>query len=67
MLKTRVPSVRIVGFSLKKRRFLKLVSIFVGIKNVYYTDYQYIVSNTENKRFSSTNDNTLANIGCMYA
>ena len=67
MLKTRVPSVRTVGFSLKKRRFLKLVSIFVGIKNVYYTDYQYIVSNTENKRFSSTNDNTLANIGCMYA
>ena len=67
MLKTRVPSVRTVDFSLKKRRFLKLVSIFVGIKNVYYTDYQYIVSNTENKRFSSTNDNTLANIGCMYA
>ena len=67
MLKTRVLSVRTVGFSLKKRQFLKLVSIFVGIKNVYYTDYQYIVSNTENKRFSSTNDNTLANIGCMYA
>ena len=65
MLKTRVPSARIVGFSLKKRWFLKLVSIFIGIKIVYYTDYQCLSCNVKNRCFSSTNDNTLTNIGCM--
>ena len=51
MLKTTVLSARNVGFSLKKRRFLKLILVFVGIKNIYYAYYQYFICNAENKRF----------------
>ena len=67
MLKTSVSSARNVGMSLKKRRFLKLIPIFVGIKNTYHSDYQYLSRNAKNKRFSSTNDNSPANIGCIRA
>ena len=67
MQKTTVSSARNVGMSLKKRRFLKLISLFVGIKKVYYSDYQCISCNAKNKRFSLTNDNSPANIGCMHA
>ena len=51
MQKTTVSSARNVGFSVKKRQFLKLIPIFVGIKNTYCSDYQYLSSNAENKRF----------------
>ena len=67
MQKTAVSSLRSDGFSVKKRRFLKLIRIFVGIKNTYCSDYQYLSSNAENKRFLPPNDNALANIGCMHA
>ena len=67
MQKTTVSSARNVGFSVKKRQFLKLIPIFVGIKNTYCSDYQYLSSNAENKRFLPPNDNALANIGCMHA
>ena len=65
MLKTTVLSARNVGFSLKKRRFLKLIRIFASIKTVYPVDYQRFSCNAQNKRFSQLNDNTPANIGCM--
>ena len=67
MLKTSVSSARNGGINLKKRRFLKLISLFVGIKKVYYSDYQCLSCNAKNKRFSSPNDNSPANIGCMHA
>ncbi len=67
MLKTSVLSARNGGINLKKRRFLKLISLFVGIKKVYYSDYQCLSCNAKNKRFSSKNDNSPANIGCMHA
>ena len=67
MQKTTVSSARNVGFSVKKRQFLKLIPICVGIKNTYCSDYQYLSSNAENKRFLPPNDNALANIGCMHA
>ncbi len=67
MQKTTVSSARNGGFSVKKRRFLKLILIFVYMKTVYYADYQCFVYNIENKRFSSPNDYVPANIGCMYA
>ena len=67
MLKTTVLSVRNVGMSLKNRRFLQLILVFVGIKNAYCSDYQYLSSNAKNKRFLLPNDNAPANIGCMYA
>ena len=66
MQKTAVSSARNGGINLKKRRFLKLIPIFVGIKNTYCSDYQYLSSNAENKRFLPPNDNSSANIGCMY-
>ncbi len=65
MLKATVLSARNVGFSLKKRRFLKLILVFVGIKNIYYAYYQYFICNAENKRFLLSNGNTPANISCM--
>ncbi len=65
MLKTTVLSARNVGFSLKKRRFLKLIRIFASIKTVYPVDYQRFSCNAQNKRFSQLNDNPPANIGCM--
>ena len=58
MLKTMVLSARNGGFRIKKRRFLKLIHVL---------DYQQLWRNAKNKRFSSTNDNSPANIGCMYA
>ena len=67
MLKTSVSSARNGGINLKKRRFLKLIPIFVGIKKVYYSDYQCLSCNVQNKRFLLTNDNSPANIGCMHA
>ena len=65
MQKTAVSSARNVGISLKKRRFLKLILIVVDIKNSYYADYQYLLYNAKNKRFSVSKDNVLANIGCI--
>ena len=67
MMKRAVLSARSGGFRLKKRRFLKLIRVFVGNKYIYHCDYQRLSCNAENKRFSSTNDNVPANIGCMYA
>ena len=67
MLKTSVLSARNGGMDLKKRRFLKLIPIFVGIKNTYHSYYQHLSRNAKNKRFSLTNGNSLANIGCMHA
>ncbi len=67
MLKTMVLSARNGGFRIKKRRFLKLIHVFVRTKNFYFLDYQQLWRNAKNKRFSSTNDNSPANIGCMYA
>ena len=67
MLKATVLSARNVGLRLKKRRFLKLILVFVGIKNIYYAYYQYFICNAENKRFLLSNGNTPANISCMYA
>ncbi len=66
MLKRAVLSARTGGFKLKKRRFLKLIRIFLPVKGVYYADYQHLSFNTKNKRFSSPNDNAPANIGCTY-
>ena len=40
------------GFIGKKRRFLKMIRIFVGIKIIYPADYQRLSCNAENKRFS---------------
>ena len=65
MQKTAVSSARSGAFSLKKRRFLKLLRIFVSIKNVYLAYYQRFSCNAQNKRFSQLNDNPPANIGCM--
>ena len=67
MLKAAVLSARNVGINLKKRRFLKMIRLVVYIKTFYFTDYQRFVCNAKNKRFSSTNGNVLANIGCMHA
>ena len=67
MLKRAVLVARNVGIRLKKRRFLKLIRLVVYIKMFYFADYQYLVRNTKNKSFSSTNNNVPANIGCMYA
>ena len=49
MQKTAVSSPRSDGFSVKKRRFLKLIRIFVGIKKVYHLDCQPLLSNAKNK------------------
>ena len=49
----------------KKRRFLKLIPLLVDIKNIYYSDYQYLACNGKNKRCSSPKDNVLANIVCI--
>ncbi len=51
MLKTTVSSARNGSFSFKKRRFLKLIRIFVGIKSFYLTDSQRLACNAKNKRF----------------
>mgnify|MGYP000895207481 FL=1 len=67
MLKRAVLAARSGGFRLKKLRFLKLILIFIGIKILYRSDYQYLLFNAKNKRFSSTDNNAPANIGCMYA
>ena len=67
MQKTTVSSARNGGINLKKRRFLKLIRVFVGIKNTYCSDYQSLSSNAKNKRLLPPNDNSSANIGCMYA
>ena len=51
VLKVEVLSARNSGFRTKKRWFLKFIHIFVGIKNIYHADYQYLLYNTQNKRF----------------
>ena len=51
VLKVEVLSARNSGFRTKKRWFLKLIHIFVGIKNIYHADYQYLLYDTQNKRF----------------
>ena len=66
MLKRAVLAARNVGIRLKKRRFLKLTPIFIGIKIVYHSDYQHLSCNAKNKRFLSPKDNVPANIGCMH-
>ena len=65
MQKRVVSSARSGGFRTKKRRFLKLIRVFVGIKILYPADYQRLSCNAENKRFSAPKDNAPANIGCM--
>ena len=65
MQKRAGSSARNGGFRLKKHRFLKPIYIFVYIKTIYHTDYQHLSRNTKNKRFSSTKDNVLTNIGCI--
>ena len=67
MLKRAVLESRNVGISLKKRRFLKLICVFIGIKTVYCSDYQHLLCNVKNKRFLSSDDSTPANIGGMHA
>ena len=67
LLKTTVSSARNAGFKLKKRRFLKVIRIFLSAKEVYCADYQHLSCNDKNKRFSSPNGNAPANIGCTYA
>ena len=66
MLKRAVLAARSGSFRLKKRRFLKLPPIFIGIKIVYHSDYQHLSCNAKNKRFLSSKDNVPANIGCMH-
>ena len=65
MQKTTVSSVRNVGFSVKKRQFLKSIRVFVCIKFVYYADCQSLLRNDKNKRFLSPTGNASAIIGCM--
>ena len=65
MQKRAISSARNGGFRRKEHRFLKLIRIFVYIKTIYHTDYQHLSRNAKNKRFLPTNDNTLANIGCI--
>ena len=65
MMKRTVSSARNGGIWLKKRRFLKRILIFVDIKSVYRVDYQRLLCNAKNKRFSSPNDNAPTNIGCI--
>ena len=65
MLKTTGLATRNDGFSPKKRRFLKLMRIFAGIKKAYRADYKRLSRNAQNKRFSSTNGNAPANMGCI--
>ena len=65
MQKTAVSSARSGAFSLKKRRFLKLLRLFFSIKKVYRSDYQHLSCNAKIKRFSALNDNLPANIGCI--
>jgi len=45
---------------------LKPIHILIGIKKIYHIDFQLLLSNAKNKRFSLTNDNSPTNIGCMY-
>ena len=65
MQKTAVSSAGSDAFSLKKRRFLKLLRLFFSIKKVYRSDYQHLSRNAKIKRFSALNDNLPANIGCI--
>ncbi len=65
MQKTTVSSARNVGFSVKKRQFLKSIRVFVCIKFVYYADCQSLLRNDKNKRFLSPTGNASANIVCM--
>ena len=65
MQKTTVSSVRNVGFSVKKRQFLKSIRVFVCIKFVYYADCQSLLRNDKNKHFLSPTGDASANIDCM--
>lgn len=67
MQKTAVSSAISGAFRLKKRRFLKMILVFVDIGNNYHTDYQRLSCNAKNRRFSSTKDKVIANIGCTHA
>ena len=64
-MKTTVLSVRSCSFRLKKRQFLKLISIVVGVKTGYNSDYQLLACNAKNKRFLSSKDNVPVNIVCI--
>ena len=52
MMKAMVLSARTVGINLKKRRFLKLILVFVGVKIVYLADYQSLVCKAPKLCFS---------------
>ena len=65
MIKRTVSVARNVGIRLKNWRFLKLFLFFVSIEKAYHSDFQRLLSNTKNKRFSQTNDYLPANISCM--
>ena len=67
MIKRTVSAARNVGIRLKNWRFLKLFLIFVSIKKAYHSDFQRLLRNSKNKRFSRTNDYLPANTSCMYA
>ena len=64
-MKTTVLSARSCSFILKKRQFLKLISIVVSIKTGYHFDYQLLACNAKNKRFLSSKDNVPVNIVCI--
>ena len=51
MLKTAVLAARNVGIKCKKRRFLKLNLILIGIKQGYSANYQHLACNGKNKHF----------------
>ena len=51
MLKTAVLAARNVGIKCKKRRFLKLILILIGIKQGYSANYQHLACNGKNKHF----------------
>ena len=65
MQKATVLSARNAGFSVKKRRFLKLFRVFIGIKKAHHADYQRLSYNDKNQRFSWLKDNVSANIDCI--
>ena len=47
MQKTAVSSAISGAFSLKKRRFLKMILVFVDIVNNYHADYQRLSCNAK--------------------
>ena len=52
MIKRTVSAARNGGLRTKNWRFLKLVFIFIDIKKAYHSDFQRLLRNAKNKRFS---------------